>query len=128
MVAICGTGFFGTLTVLVGGGQCSNVMPASRGVWTNNTVQFPSATCAMIITCTLPSGVGQLVSVNVENGFHRQSPPVPAVSYAPPSMQALIGCSNNDTLVVTNCSRAGGDQLVVHVQGFGAGLLSVVCA
>lgn len=76
--------------------------------------------CLSVVKCLIPPGAGFDQSV-VANSVQSFSPAVKLLSYASPVITELRGCGSTaaGSLVVTNCSRLGGDILTLIGSNFG---------
>jgi hypothetical protein len=94
-------GIFGA-TVSVGKGSCRSVIHTKSGTE---------------VTCVLPRGVGLKLPVQMFRSIY-SSPPVNYVSYTPPTIQSVTGCSDQNVTTV-DCPRAG--QVLITIRGYGFG-------
>jgi len=71
------------------------------------------------IECTLPSGSGRDLDVVVTNDIGAPSFPARLLSYSPPSISSVGGCTDDGTGSTTSCARNGGTYLTIQGSNFG---------
>lgn len=110
----------GARVLIQGSGFCDFVSTACLAL-----VQVGSEECtdlafisASSIECTLPSGTGLDQALVMQND-ERRSNSIAAVSYAPPVLDSVSGCTDQGQTTI-NCPRAGNHRITLRGSNFGA--------
>jgi hypothetical protein len=71
------------------------------------------------VECTLPPGAGSNVDLVVTDSTGLSSFPQRLLSYSPPSITSVQGCTDDLGGNTSECARAGGDHITIHGDNFG---------
>ena len=99
----------------------SNFGASGSAALVGSRLCIPTAAGDTEIICTLPSGSGSDVRVVVRDSFGNASLPADLLSYSPPEITSVSGCTADPggSGSTTECAREGGQTLTINGHNFG---------
>ena len=101
-ITVSGSGFLEPLTAMISGRQCTGIERVTNYAF----------------TCSLPIGTGTGLSLIVKAGSQRTESRG-RVTYASPTITEIRGCQMLSKTEIADCSRLGGDRIMLRGTNFG---------